>query len=99
MMAVGAWLVWREEGLAGAKWPLALFAVQLVFNALWSILFFGQHRIGLALADIILLWCAILLTLLFFWRVSALAGTLMLPYLLWVTYASALNYTIWKLNS
>jgi translocator protein len=99
MMAVAAWLVWREEGLAGAKWPLALFAVQLVFNALWSILFFGQHRIGLAFADIILLWCAILLTLLFFWRVSALAGALMLPYLLWVTYASALNYTIWKLNS
>lgn len=99
MMAVAAWLVWREKGFAGAGLPLALFAAQLVFNALWSILFFGRHSIGLALADIILLWCAILATLLSFWRVSPLAGALMLPYLLWVTYASALNYYIWKLNS
>jgi translocator protein len=100
MMAVAAWLVWREKGLTGAAaLPLALFAAQLVFNAAWSILFFGMHRIGLALADIMLLWSAILVTMLTFWRISPWAGALMLPYLLWVTYASALNYSIWKMNS
>lgn len=98
MMAVAAWLVWREEGFAGAKLPLSLFAVQLVLNTLWSIFFFGMHRIGLALADIALLWSAILLTMLAFWRVTPWAGLLMLPYLLWVSYASALNYSIWRMN-
>lgn len=100
MMAVAAWLVWKEKGLAGAAAaPLALFGVQLVFNALWSIFFFGMQRIGLALLDIVLLWSAILATILSFWRVSPAAGALMIPYLLWVTYASALNYSIWRLNS
>jgi tryptophan-rich sensory protein len=99
MMAVAAWLVWKEKGFAGAAAPLALFGAQLVFNALWSIFFFGMHRMGLALLDIILLWSAILATLLSFWRVSPAAGALMIPYLLWVTYASALNYSIWRLNS
>ncbi|HEX8746647.1 MAG TPA: TspO/MBR family protein [Pyrinomonadaceae bacterium] len=99
MMAVAAWLVWKEKGFAGAAAPLALFGAQLVFNALWSILFFGMHRMGLALLDIILLWSAILATLLSFWRVSPAAGALMIPYLLWVTYASALNYSIWRVNS
>ncbi|HEX8177527.1 MAG TPA: TspO/MBR family protein [Pyrinomonadaceae bacterium] len=99
MMAVAAWLVWKEKGFASAAAPLALFGVQLVFNALWSILFFGMHRIGMALLDIVLLWSAILATVLSFWRVSPAAGALMIPYLLWVTYASALNYSIWRLNS
>jgi translocator protein len=99
MMAVAAWLVWREKGFGGARLALLLFAAQLFFNALWSTLFFGQHRMGLALADIILLWGAILLTLVSFWRLQPLAGALMLPYLLWVTFASALNYSIWRLNS
>ena len=99
MMAIAAWLVWRQKGFTGAAFPLALFALQLTFNALWSILFFGLHRMGAALADILLLWGAILLTILAFWRVTPLAGYLLLPYLLWVTYASALNYSIWSLNS
>lgn len=99
MMAVAAWLVWKERGFDGAATPLALFGVQLLFNTLWSILFFGMHRIGFALADIILLWCAILATLLAFWRVSTVAGALMIPYLMWVTYAALLNYSIWRLNS
>lgn len=99
MMAVAAWLVWKDKGFAGAGLALSLFIVQLLFNALWSIFFFGLHNIGLALLDIILLWVAILLTILFFWRVEPWAGALMLPYLLWVAYASALNYSIWKMNS
>jgi translocator protein len=99
MMAVAAWLVWRESGLRAAALPLAVFAVQLVFNMLWSIIFFGMHRAGPAFVDIVLLWGAILVTIILFWRVRAMAGALLLPYLLWVTYASALNYSIWKMNS
>ena len=99
MMAVAAWLVWREHGVRGAVVPLVLFAAQLLLNTLWSILFFGLHRVGLALADIVLLWGAILVTMLAFWRVSPLACWLLLPYLLWVTYASALNFSIWRMNS
>ena len=99
MMAVAAWLVWREHGLRGAVLPLALFAAQLLLNTLWSIIFFGLHRVGLAFFDIALLWGAILVTMMAFWRVVPLAGWLMLPYLLWVAYASALNFTIWRMNS
>ena len=98
MMAIAAWLVWRGHGFKAAMVPLALFAAQLLFNVLWSILFFGMHRVGLALADILLLWAAILTTLFSFWRVSPWAGALMLPYLLWVSYATALNYSIWMSN-
>ena len=82
MMAVAAWLVWRRAGWCGA---LAWFAVQLVLNALWAPLFFGLHRIDLALADIVLLWLAIAGTTLVFWKVTRVAGLLFLPYLAWVS--------------
>ncbi|HVF27526.1 MAG TPA: TspO/MBR family protein [Pyrinomonadaceae bacterium] len=99
MMAIAAWLVWRRKGsVAAADVPLALFAVQLVLNALWSYLFFGLHRPDLAFAEIVLLWAAILATLLAFRRVIPLAGWLLLPYLLWVTFGAFLNFTIWRLN-
>lgn len=97
MMAVAAWLVWRRRG-AAAGVPLALFAAQLALNALWSYLFFGLHRPGLAFAEITLLWAAILATLLAFRRVVPLAAWLLVPYLLWVTFAAFLNFTIWRLN-
>ena len=96
MMAVAAWLVWRERGFAGGA--LALFAVQLALNALWSIVFFGWKRPGLALVEIFFLWAAIFATMLSFWRVSHAAGWLMWPYLLWVTFAGFLNLAIWRLN-
>jgi benzodiazapine receptor len=98
-MAVAAWLVWRRLGIRGAAVPLAVFAVQLVLNAVWSWLFFGLHRPGLAFAELVLLWLAILLTLVVFWRRSTLAGALMLPYLAWVTYAASLNLGLWLLNT
>ncbi|HEY8485087.1 MAG TPA: TspO/MBR family protein, partial [Longimicrobiales bacterium] len=98
-MAVAAWLVWKDRGLAGARPALLLFAVQLALNIAWSWLFFGLHRPGLALVDILALWAAILATLLAFWRVRGLAGALLLPYLGWVTFAAALNYRIWRLNA
>jgi translocator protein len=98
MMGVAAWLVWRRYGLRGAAWPLGLFLVQLGLNACWSYLFFGRHHPGLALLDILTLWLAILATLIAFWRYHRPAGQLLLPYLLWVTFAVYLNLQFWRLN-
>ncbi len=95
MMAVAAWLVWRETGLSR---EIGLFVLQLVLNALWSWLFFGLHRPGLALADVLALWLAILATHVAFDHVRPLAGWLLLPYLAWVTFAAALNAALWRLN-
>ena len=81
-----------------AIFPLILFAIQLALNFGWVWIFFGQHRIGSAFVEILFLWVAILLTMIEFWRLYPLSGALLLPYLLWVTLATALNYSIWKLN-
>jgi tryptophan-rich sensory protein len=97
-MAVAAWLVWRTHEVKAAKVALALFLIQLVLNAAWSGFFFGMRNPGLAFAEIILLWGAILATMLAFWRMKPLAGWLFAPYLLWVTFAAALNFAIWRLN-
>ena len=96
MMAVAAWLVWRQAGWGGA---LALFGMQLALNAAWSPLFFGLHRIDLALGDIVLMWAAIVATMVAFWKVTPAAGWLFVPYLLWVTFATALNFALWRLNA
>ena len=99
IMAIAAWLVWRQTGLVGAKLPLALFAVQLVLNSLWSVLFFGLRSPGAAVVDIVLLWAAILATLIAFWMRSMLAGVMLVPYLVWVSFAAVLNVAIWRLNA
>jgi tryptophan-rich sensory protein len=98
LMSVAAWLVWRRAGFAGAGAALVLFLGQLVLNALWSYLFFGLHRPDLALLDIVLLWVAILVVAVLFWRVDWRAGALIVPYLLWVGFASFLNFALWRLN-
>ena len=98
LMAIAAWLVWREGGWRRQRGVLALFVLQLAVNALWSWLFFGWHRGALAFADIVLLWLLIVATLIGFWRVRPLAGALLLPYLGWVSFASALNFAVWQLN-
>lgn len=98
LMGIAAWLVWRVGGFRAARTALTLFLVQLVVNALWSWLFFGWHLGGAAFADIVLLWVLIIATLVAFWRVRPLAGVLLIPYLLWVSFASALNYSVWQLN-
>ena len=95
-MAVAAWLVWRR---GNALVPLTLFAVQLTFNMAWSWLFFGLHSPGAALIDVVLLWAAIAATMLVFWFRSTIAGLLFMPYLAWVSFATVLNFTIWRLNS
>lgn len=98
LMGIAAWLVWRAGGFRAARTALALFLVQLAVNALWSWLFFGWHLGALAVADIILLWLLIVATLIAFWRIRPLAGALLVPYLLWVSFATALNYVVWQLN-
>jgi translocator protein len=98
MMAVAAWLVWRTAGWPGARPALGLFAVQLVLNIGWSVVFFGLHRPGWAFAEIVLLWGAILATLLLFRPISPSAALLLVPYLAWVTFAGLLNFTVWRLN-
>lgn len=97
-MAVAAWLVWRPGGFGARRTALGLFLVQLALNVAWSALFFGLRRPDLGLADIGLLWVAIVFTLLAFRRSSRLAGWLFVPYLLWVSFASALNFAIWRMN-
>jgi tryptophan-rich sensory protein len=99
MMAVAAWLVWRRDGLATAAVPITLFMVQLALNATWSILFFGLHMPGLAFAEIVILWFAILATTIAFWRSTPPAGYLLLPYVVWVTFAAGLNFALWRMNA
>jgi translocator protein len=98
MMGIAAWLVWRRAGFRDGGPALAVFAVQLILNGLWSWIFFGQHRIGAALVDIVLLWAAILACLALFWRRQPAAGALLLPYLVWVSFAAVLNAALWRLN-
>lgn len=98
MMGVAAWLVWCRGGFYRNRLELTLFVVQLAVNALWSWLFFAWFLGAAAFANIILLWLLIVATLLVFWRKRHLAGALLLPYLLWVSFAAALNYSVWQLN-
>ncbi len=98
LMGVSAWLVWSRRGQVPVGMALTLFVIQLGLNALWSWLFFGWQMPGAALVEILALWVMILLTLLAFWQIRPLAGKLLLPYLAWVSFASFLNYTLWRLN-
>ena len=102
MMAVAAWLVWRNAW-QNAGWrtswlALSWFGIQLALNVGWSILFFGCQQPGFALIEIVLLWLAIAITASLFARHSKLAAGLMVPYLCWVSFASVLNFAIWSLN-
>ena len=98
LMAIAAWLVWRSGGFQRNGRALWLFIAQLAVNAVWSWLFFASHKGALAFADIVLLWVLIVATLLAFWRVRPIAGALLLPYLVWVSFAAALNFAVWQLN-
>lgn len=98
LMAVAAWLVWRAHGVAAARGALALFVVQLALNALWSWLFFAWRRGALAFIEVLILWLLVAATLIAFWRLSRLAGALLVPYLAWVTFAAMLTFAIWQRN-
>jgi translocator protein len=98
LMGIAAWLVWNEVGFARGAVALALFVVQLALNSAWSWFFFGRHRIDQALGDILILWLALLATVIAFLRINVWAGILLLPYLVWVSFASLLNLSILRLN-
>jgi tryptophan-rich sensory protein len=97
-MAIAAWMVWREGGFRYARAALTLFLAQLALNGLWSWLFFAWRLGAAAFVDVLLLWTLIVATLIAFWRIRPLAGAVLIPYLLWVSFAAALNYTVWQLN-
>ncbi len=96
-MALAAWRVWRSPA-ASRRAALILYAVQLVLNVAWSLVFFGLRRTDLALAEIAVLLAAVLATAAAFWRADRPAGLMMIPYIAWVAFASALNFEIWRLN-
>lgn len=98
MMAVAAWRVWRGADWQTARGPLTLFALQLALNLSWSVVFFGLHKIGAAVATIIVLDVAVLVTLLAFRTIDRTAALLMVPYLAWVLFATVLNVATWRLN-
>ncbi len=99
LMGVAAFLVWKKGyALLHVKIALVLFIIQLALNALWSVLFFGLHNPGMAFAEIIMLWIAILFTLLHFYKISRTAAYLLIPYILWVSFAGYLSYSIWVIN-
>lgn len=99
MMAVAAWLVWRQGGFTRQHWPLGIFLAQLALNALWTPLFFGLHRPGVAFAEIMFLWLAIAWTIVAFWRENRISACMLMPYLAWVGFAAVLNCTLWRLNA
>jgi benzodiazapine receptor len=99
MMGLAAWLAWRARAPAAARrLAMQLFGLQLALNALWSWLFFRWHLGAVSLLEICVLWFAILATTTQFWRLRPVAGVMMLPYLLWVSFATALNAAVWRLN-
>ena len=98
LMAIAAWLVWRRGGFKTNQLALAIFLMQLIANGLWSWVFFAWNLGVLSLVNIAVLWMMIVLNIIVFWRRDRLAGALMIPYLLWVSFASGLNYAMWYLN-
>lgn len=98
LMGIAAWLIWRKHGFRKAYAALSLYLIQLAANALWTWLFFVWHLGAFAFGEILILWALILCTVVAFWRVRPIAGALLLPYLAWVTFASALTYSVWKRN-
>ena len=99
LMGIAAYLVWRRGLRApNVKTALGIFIGQLVLNTFWSILFFGMQNPGAAFAEIIMLWIAIAATIIAFYKISKPAAYLLLPYIGWVTFASYLNFMIWRLN-
>ncbi len=103
LMGIGFYLVWKKWAVLPwtkrqKRLALVLFGVQLVLNTLWSIIFFGLQNPGGALIEIVFLWLAIAATIITFAKISRPAAWLLVPYILWVSFASYLNYAIWTLN-
>lgn len=99
LMGISLFLVW-DKGLKKKKVKLgvSVFGLQLFFNVLWSIIFFGLHQILWAFAEIIILWSLILVTMIKFYKIEKKAAYLLVPYILWVSFATVLNFSIWLVN-
>lgn len=97
LMAISLYLLWTHKNKDKAK-AINFFYIQLALNVLWSWIFFGWHRLDYALVEIVILWIAILATIISTYKVSRIGGWLLIPYIMWVTFAGYLNYTIWMLN-
>ena len=97
-MGVAAWLVWRERSWARARHALGLFVFQLVVNAAWSWLFFSWRLGAWAFADILLLILLVVATIIRFARIRRAAAWLLAPYLAWIAFAAALNFSVWQRN-
>lgn len=99
LMGIASFLVWKKGwNRKDVKIALSIFVVQLVLNALWSIIFFGLRSPGGAFIEIIFLWLSILATIISFAKISKVAFWLLIPYIIWVSFASYLNYSIYVLN-
>lgn len=98
LMAVAAWFIWRETGFCRQPLPLIVFFVQLAFNFAWTFIFGLAHELLGAFIEIVLLWLLIVLTMILFYRVKWWVPLLLVPYLAWVTFASCLNFALYKLN-
>jgi translocator protein len=95
LMGISLFIIW-EKGKRHLE--IGIFTVQMMLNTTWSIFFFGLQRLDVAFVNIILLWIFILLMIIFFYRISKVSAYLLLPYILWVSFAAYLNYSIWMLN-
>ena len=99
LMGLSAYLVWMNGwGRKEVRTALAVFGLQLVLNVLWSVIFFGAKELFYSFVEIVFLWLSIALTIILFYRISKNAALLLVPYLLWVSFAAFLNYSVWQLN-
>ena len=100
LMGIALYLVWKTPADADTKrWAVIVFVVQFVLNFLWSYIFFREHQLGWAFVEIIVMWLAILCTIIGFSRINKIAAWLLVPYISWVSFAAILNYTVWQLNA
>jgi tryptophan-rich sensory protein len=98
LMAIAAWMVWRDRQFVGARLGIRLYLVQLGLSVLWTWFFFAWRQGALAFVEVLLLWIAVAMTMNVFRRVRPVAGTLLIPYLGWVTYAAILTWAVWRAN-
>ena len=99
LMSIAGWVAWKRVGISDGKQALSLFVLQMVLNLGWSILFFRFDSLVLAFSVILVLWAAVGINVLMFFKIRRLAGVLMLPYWVWITFATVLSYAYWNLNS
>jgi len=98
LMGIAVWMIWQQKKDKKIKIALNLFWLQLVLNAIWTPVFFGLENTGVALGIIIVLWLVLLVTIIKFWQIKKTVAGLLVPYILWVSFASVLNFAIWWLN-